>query len=301
MTELPSPTTLAIPAFTTLVLLEWWMVRIGRASGKYENRDAIVSILMGLGNVVVGALTASVSLYMMLIFWDENRASVPLNFWTLTLLFIAYDFIYYWKHRAAHRVRWFWAEHSTHHSSQFYNLTTALRQPWFGPFTGLFLFSVPLVLIGFHPLAVFFVAGLNLVYQFWIHTEAIDRMPSWFEAVFNTPSHHRVHHATNPKYLDRNYAGVFIIWDRMFGTFEPETADAPPVYGMVKQLETYNSVRVAFQEFSSMMSDCRSDGLRPDLWIRRLTSPPGWSSDGNHQRSEDLRRAQGSVTSEFDQ
>ncbi len=135
-------------------------------------------------------------------------------------------------------MRWWWIEHHTHHSSQHYNLTTALRQPWFGPLTGLVIIAAPLVLLGFNPAFIAFAAGINLVYQYWIHTEAIGRMPKWFEAVMNTPSHHRVHHATNPRYLDANFAGVFIIWDRMFGSFVPELDHDKPIYGTVTLLKT---------------------------------------------------------------
>ncbi|MEL8056707.1 MAG: sterol desaturase family protein, partial [Pseudomonadota bacterium] len=157
------------------------------------------------------------------------------------------------------------------------------------PFTGLIVTSWPLVLLGFHPAFIFFAGGVNLVYQFWIHTEAIDRMPRWFEAVMNTPSHHRVHHATNPRYLDRNYAGVFIIWDKMFGTFQEELREDRPDYGIVKQLETHNPITIAYHEFIALIRDCARDGLKPLTWLKRAMNAPGWSPDGNHQRSEDLR------------
>ncbi|MEO0786278.1 MAG: sterol desaturase family protein, partial [Pseudomonadota bacterium] len=136
---------------------------------------------------------------------------------------------------------------------------------------------------------IFFAGGVNLVYQFWIHTEAIDRMPRWFEAVMNTPSHHRVHHATNPRYLDRNYAGVFIIWDRMFGTFEAEDRAEPCTYGIVKPVGSYNPIVVAYHGLAGLLADCWRDGLRPITWARRFINPPGWSPDGKHERSEDLR------------
>ena len=168
---------------------------------------------MGLGNLASDIAMGAVSLALLMALWPyrffDLGASVPV----ILLAFVAGDFIYYWKHRAAHRIRWFWSAHVVHHSSQHYNLTTALRQPWNNHFTGHVLLSSPLIFLGFHPLLIGFVASVNLLYQFWIHTEAIDKMPRWFEAVMNTPSHHRVHHATNPDYLDRNYAGTFIFWD----------------------------------------------------------------------------------------
>jgi sterol desaturase/sphingolipid hydroxylase (fatty acid hydroxylase superfamily) len=191
-------------------------------------------------------------------------------------------------HRTAHRVRWFWASHVNHHSSQHYNLSTALRQTWTGFIAGSFAFRLPLMLIGFHPAMVFFVGGLNLIYQFWIHTEAIKRLPRWFEAVMNTPSHHRVHHATNPRYLDANYAGVFIIWDRMFGSFTPEVDDEPIRYGIVKQLGTFNLLWSVFHEWI---------GIAKDLWaapfgakLGYLFGPPGWSHDGSRDTSDTIKQ-----------
>jgi sterol desaturase/sphingolipid hydroxylase (fatty acid hydroxylase superfamily) len=185
-------------------------------------------------------------------------------------------------------VRWFWASHVIHHSSQHYNLSTALRQTWTGFFSLGFIFRLPLFLIGFPPAMVFFCAGLNLVYQFWIHTEQVKRFPGWFEAVMNTPSHHRVHHAVNPRYLDRNYAGVFIIWDRMFGTFEPERDDDRPRYGIVKPLPTLNPLWAAVHEWVAIARDLgRARSLR-EAW-GRVAAPPGWQPDGAGETSETIR------------
>ena len=291
MPEFASPTTLAAPAFVLAVIWEWWAVKSGRAGGRYETKDAFASMAMGVGNLVVNTLTGAIALWMMMLVWPFRVVEIPVTWWSFLILFVAYDFTYYWKHRLAHRVRWFWMEHVTHHSSTHYNLTTALRQPWFGPFTGLILLGVPLVLIGFHPLFIFFAGGLNLLYQFWIHTESIGRMPGWFEAVMNTPSHHRVHHATNPRYLDANYAGVFIVWDKMFGSFVEEREDERPVYGIVKPLGSYNPLTIAFHEAGGLVNDCRRDGFKPLRWLGRAFNPPGWSPDGHHNRSEDIRAA----------
>ncbi len=289
--EILPVTTLFAPVFVASVALEWWAVKTGRAKGRYETRDAITSMAMGLGNVAMNALTAGIFTAMMRAFWPYRIADVPVAVWSFVLLFVLYDFVYYWKHRFAHRVRWWWMEHVTHHSSTHYNLSTALRQPWFGPLTGLVLIGGPMVLLGFHPTFIALVAGLNLVYQFWIHTEAIGKLPKWIEAVFNTPSHHRVHHAINARYLDANYAGVFIIWDKMFGTFVAERDTEAPVYGIVKPLTTNNPLTVAYHEMAALFRDCARDGLRPWHWIGRAINPPGWSPDGAHQRSEDLKRA----------
>lgn len=285
------PTIYAIPFFVLTVALEWWAVKTGRANGRYETKDAITSLVMGLGSAVVDTLTATVGLWLLMIFWPYRVFEIPVTWWSFLIVFVAYDLIYYWKHRFAHVVRWWWIEHHTHHSSQHYNLTTALRQPWFGPLTGLVIIAAPLVLLGFHPAFIAFSAGINLVYQYWIHTEAIGRMPGWFEAVMNTPSHHRVHHATNPRYLDSNYAGVFIIWDRMFGSFVPELDTDKPVYGTVKLLETHNPVVVAYGQLGGLLHDCWKDGPRPWRWVGRFINKPGWSPDGNHTRSVELKEA----------
>jgi sterol desaturase/sphingolipid hydroxylase (fatty acid hydroxylase superfamily) len=289
--DFPSPTKLAIPVFIIAIALEWWAVKTGRAGGRYETKDAVVSMLMGIGSVVVDTLLATVGLFLLMLAWPYRLFDMPITWWSFLLVFVGYDFIYYCKHRIAHRVRWFWAEHITHHSSTHYNLTTAVRQPWFGPMTGLILISTPLVLLGFHPAFIGFSAGVNLLYQFWIHTETIGRMPRWFEWLLNSPSNHRVHHATNPRYLDANFAGVFMIWDRMFGTYVAERDDDKPVYGIVKPLGKYNPLIVAYHELFALIGDCAKDGFRPLRWIGRFAMPPGWSPDGAHTGSEELKRA----------
>lgn len=291
MPVFPDPTLVAIPLFLATVTWEWWAVKTRRAKGRYETKDAITSLIMGTGSAVVNAATGTISYWMLIQAWPYRVMDIPVTWWSFILVFVFYDLVYYWKHRFAHIFRWFWMEHITHHSSTHYNLTTALRQPWFGPFTGLIMLAVPMVLLGFHPAFIFFAGGINLVYQYWIHTEAIDKMPGWFESVMNTPSHHRVHHAINPRYLDSNYAGVFIIWDKMFGTFVPERSDDKPDYGIVKPLKSYNPLTVAYHELVGFLRDCASDGLRPDRWIRRAVNAPGWSPDGHHSRSRELKQA----------
>ncbi len=185
--------------------------------------------------------------------WQFRLFDLGLLVWVFVAAFLLDDLRYYWYHRIAHRVRWVWAEHVNHHSSQHYNLSTALRQSWTGLFTG--ILQVPLVLLGFHLAVIAFVYGFNLVWQFWIHTETIGKMWAWFEFIFNTPSHHRVHHATNPRYLDANYAGTLIIWDRMFGTFVEELEEDRPRYGIVKNLGTFNPLNVAFHEYVGIFKD----------------------------------------------
>ncbi|MEL6920887.1 MAG: sterol desaturase family protein, partial [Pseudomonadota bacterium] len=213
--------------------------------------------------------------------WQFRFYEFGFQWWVVLLCFVIDDLRYYAYHRIAHRSRWVWAEHINHHSSQHYNLSTALRQSWTGTFTGMFILRIPLVLVGFHPVLIAFVGGLNLVYQFWIHTEAIGKMWKPMELIFNTPSHHRVHHATNPRYLDSNYAGTLIIWDRMFGTFVEERDEDMPRYGLVKNIGTFNPVKVAFHEWWAMLADASRPGLSVRERIGYLFMPPGWSHDGS--------------------
>ena len=286
--DLPNPILYAIPVFVLLILAEMIYGRLtGRA--RFEPRDTATSLVMGLGSQFAGLLSRGLVLAIGLRVWEHYRIfDIGFSWWTIILAFLGEDLAYYVGHRAAHRIRWFWAAHVIHHSSQHYNLSTALRQTWTNLLALNFIFRLPLFLVGFHPLLIAFVAALNLVYQFWIHTEAIGRLPRWFEAVFNTPSHHRVHHATNPRYLDSNYAGTLIVWDRLFGTFVPEDDAEPCRYGIVRQLGTFNPLKVAFHEWLGILRDLvRARGLRELAGY--LFGPPGWSPDGSRLTSDDLK------------
>ncbi|WP_206366475.1 sterol desaturase family protein [Sphingomonas gei] len=284
---LADPVTLAIPGFVLLVLAEMIVARI-KDRTRYEPRDTLTSLALGLGSTIAGVLSAGAVFALATWLWQFRLFDIGYAWYWFVVAFVIDDFAYYLFHRSAHRVRWFWASHVIHHSSQHYNLSTALRQTWTGFFSLNFVFRLPLFLIGFPPGLVFFVAGLNLVYQFWIHTEAIGRMPRWFEAVMNTPSHHRVHHATNPRYLDRNYAGVFIVWDRWLGTFEPERDEEKPRYGIVKDLGSFNILWAATHEWVGIARDV----WHAPGWAARLgymIRPPGWSHDGNRDTSETIK------------
>ena len=281
----------AAPFFVLSVALEWWLVRKGKLAGTYETKDALTSMLMGTGNLISDITMGVISLSVLMWVWQFRILDWGVSIPIIVLALVAQDCLYYWKHRAAHRVRWFWTAHVVHHSSEFYNLSTALRQPWNNHFTGFVLLSTPLVILGVHPLLLGFVGALNLLYQYWIHTEAIDRMPVWFEAIFNTPSHHRVHHGTNPQYLDTNYAGILIIWDKMFGTFVPESADEKVTYGLVQNVETYNPIKIAFSEMWGALKDVCGPKLTLMQRTKYLFAPPGWSHDGSRQSSASLKAA----------
>jgi sterol desaturase/sphingolipid hydroxylase (fatty acid hydroxylase superfamily) len=283
MTGLPNPIDYAIPGFIILLLTEMWLLRSrGNVKG-YEWRDTAISLLLGLGSQVAGL--AAAGLIYTIAKWGNQFSLFDIGFvwWVWPLCFILDDLAYYAFHRSAHRVRWFWAAHVIHHSSQHYNLSTALRQTWTGFFALGFIFRLPLLFIGFPAEMVFFCGALNLIYQFWFHTEAIDKMPRWFEAIMNTPSHHRVHHATNARYLDANYAGVFIIWDRMFGTFVAEDNADKIEYGLVHNLGSFNLFWAAVHEWA---------GIAQDMWrapwrykLSYAWREPGWSHDNSRETS----------------
>jgi len=291
--EIPPIVTYAVPAFVLLIIIEMIVVRATH-KGRYQFVDSATSLSMGLGNQVAKVLVGAVAVAAY--YWVSQYRLFDLG-WTWPVLvacFFAEDLAYYWMHRVSHERRWFWASHVIHHSSQHYNLTTALRQTWTGTLGLTFIFWLPLVWIGFPPEMVLMFSGISLVYQFWIHTELIDRMGP-LEWVFNTPSHHRVHHAINARYLDANYAGVLIIWDRIFGTFVPETKDEKIQYGIISQLGTFNPFRVAFHEWLGIWRDVTGAKSFAEV-LGYLFGPPGWSPDGSRKTSASIKaawRAQG--------
>jgi sterol desaturase/sphingolipid hydroxylase (fatty acid hydroxylase superfamily) len=288
MPNLPDPILWAIPAFILLVIAE---MIYGRMTGntRFEPRDTAASLVMGLGNTVSGVLLGGIALAWLVFVEQFALFDIGWAWYWFVIAFVLDDFVYYWSHRWAHTVRWWWADHVVHHSSQHYNLSTALRQPWLNPLTLKFIvLGSWLVLIGFPPAMIAFVGALNLIYQFWIHTEAVGKMWAPIEAVMNTPSHHRVHHATNPRYLDRNYAGVFIIWDRLFGTFEAETDEEEIRYGIVRNLGTHNPLTICLHEWWGILKDIRS-ARSPREVLGYWLGPPGWSPDGSRDTSAILK------------
>lgn len=284
--EIPNLIHYAIPFFILTVIIEV-ILTVKVKLEEYDLKDSSTSILMGLGNVFLGIIAKAMVLGIFLFLYKYRIFTISFAWWSWILLLFVEDLTYYWFHRISHESRIFWASHVVHHSSKKYNLSTALRQTWSGGFYT-FIFWLPLVLIGFHPAMVLVQMSISLIYQYWIHTEMIKKMPKWFEAVFNTPSHHRVHHATNPQYLDRNHAGIFIIWDCFFGTFEPEVEK--PVYGLVKNIETYNPLKIAFIEWYQMFVDFFTSKTSILNKFKYFIKPPGWKHDGTSILSADLRK-----------
>ncbi len=280
---------LALPIFFIALLIEVYLAR--QAQEKiYQGKDTLVSLSM----LFIAALVEffpKLLAYIAFVYLHESsplQEIVGRQWWAWGLLFFLDDFTYYWFHRMNHEVRLLWAGHVTHHSSEYMNFGTALRQG-VGERLHKFLFWLWLPLLGFDPLMIFTVIGINLFYQFWVHTELVDKMPAWFEAIFNTPSHHRVHHASNIRYLDCNHGGVLIVWDKLFGTFSEEIAMDKPIYGLTKNIDSFNPAYVATHEYQTIWKDVR----RADKWsdkLKYIFYAPGWSHDGKDCRAKVLRK-----------
>ncbi|MCX7547393.1 sterol desaturase family protein [Xanthomarina sp. F1114] len=289
MPEFPNLIYFAIPFFIVSMLLELFITTRQKIK-TYETKDAFTSIAMGLGNVAINLVSKGLVLLAFFFVYENFRLfTIPLAWWSVILLFFVDDLSYYWFHRVSHECRLFWASHVVHHSSEHYNLSTALRQTWSGGFYS-FVFWLWLPLLGFHPAMILLQMSISLLYQFWIHTETINKLPKWFEAVMNTPSHHRVHHGSNPIYLDRNHAGILIIWDKLFGTFQAELDDEKVIYGLVENIHTYNPIKVAYLEWYHMLKDVFSGKKSISNRIKYLVKPPGWKHDGTGKSSDDLRK-----------
>lgn len=240
----------------------------------YELKDTGTSLSMGLGHVFIAGAWKLVAIAILAALYTISPFALsPSDWWVWVLLFFADDLAFYCYHRSHHRIRLFWASHVVHHSSEHYNLSTALRQDW-SPFTGS-MFWMPLGLF-FEPWMIVLAMSWNLLFQFTLHTEAIDKLPRPIEFIFNTPSHHRVHHGSQEQYLDRNYAGILILWDRLFGSFEPEGERVR--YGLTTNIETFHPVKVAYGEFANIWRDVKA----ADSWRHRLNYAfrgPGWKPE----------------------
>jgi sterol desaturase/sphingolipid hydroxylase (fatty acid hydroxylase superfamily) len=275
----------SIPAFIVLMVLEvMWARRRPDVRG-YELRDTTASLTMGILNVGFSGAAKLLSIPFFAWVYSHRVVDVGNQWWAWLVLLVAEDFCYYWFHRSHHEVRILWAAHVNHHSSQHYNLSTALRQALLTPLTGP-IFWAPLALIGYPPWMILTAQAWSLLYQFWLHTEAVDRIGP-LEWILNTASHHRVHHGKNVRYLDRNHGGIFIIWDRLFGTFEPETERV--VYGLTTDIKTFNVLKIGFHEVVAIARDVRrAPGLRAKLGY--MFAPPGWSHDGSTKTARELQK-----------
>ena len=278
--QMRDPVLFAIPFFLLLLILEWTAARklerieSGQAPpGAFHTRDSWTSISMGLVSVATTAawkfiaLLGYAAIYAYLAPWHLSSH----QWYTWVIALVGVDLLYYTYHRIAHRVRLIWATHQAHHSSEYFNLATALRQKWNN--SGEILMWIPLPLLGIPPWIVFLSFSVNLIYQFWIHTERIGKLWRPVEFVLNTPSHHRVHHGMDPEYLDKNYGGILIIWDRMFGSFQPELFR--PHYGLTKRVDTFNIWKLQTYEYVAIAHDVRSAARWRDR-LGYIFGPPGW-------------------------
>lgn len=278
---------LSTPLYAVLIVLEVVLSQYRRL-GFYSVSETLINLWLNVANTALGLAVKGGVLLLMASFsvWGLPSTTHPTLYWFL--LFLGLDLCFYFEHRSEHFCRLLWAVHVTHHSSMEFNLTTGFRSSVFRPLVSVW-FYLPLVLLGFRPEDILLMDAACQIYGILVHTQFVRRMPAWFEAVFVSPSHHRVHHASNVEYLDRNMGMVLILWDKLFGTFQPELPGVLPVYGLTKNPERpHHPVRIIFHEWAALWNDLR----QPIGWVQRLRylfAPPGWSHDGRSQTSQQRR------------
>ncbi|MDX2002252.1 MAG: sterol desaturase family protein [Chitinophagales bacterium] len=296
ITQGDKPVLYAIPLFLIAIFLELAIDFYQKRKIYHDAKDSLASITMGIGSLIIGVGVKA--FYFLIYFWLYNNLNVfgspeaasatlgPDKWYAWVLLFFLDDFSFYWHHRLSHEVRILWAAHVNHHSSVNLNFAVALRQSWAEIFYK-YIFWLWLPILGFHPVMILTMMSISLVYQFLQHTTLVKKLGplEWF---FNTPSHHRVHHASNIKYLDRNHAGILIIWDRLFGTFQEEDEEAPQ-YGITVNIHTYNPIKIASHEFVAIWQDVKSAKNWKDK-LKYIFYPPGWSPEGPNRTAKYLQK-----------
>ncbi len=281
------------PLFLIAFAIEWQVMRGRGRREPFQLKEIVANLTLGgayqIFEVIAHALITAAAVAW---FWRHRLIDeLPVNGWTILPIFFAVELCYYAFHRGSHRIRWFWSAHVVHHSGKVMNMTAAMRQSLLYSITGWWLFFMPLVLLGVSPAVVFFLYGVNLSYQYFVHTEVVGKLHPWIEYVFNTPSHHRVHHGRNPQYIDKNYGGVLILFDRWFGTFEPEVEKVD--YGIaVRQPESHNLLVLNFHEFADLFRDVFRPGPLPTR-LKHLVMPPEWDRVPKADRAEARRTATG--------
>jgi sterol desaturase/sphingolipid hydroxylase (fatty acid hydroxylase superfamily) len=260
-----------LPALVILLLAEViYMIKEHR----HDNKDMLSSLGLILGHLPISVVTRRDSAIFLYINLSIQAFHNTVNYWwAWVICFFSDDFSYYWFHRCSHQVRFLWASQKVHHSSEKLTLSSGLRTPWTSDLTGTFLFWAWMPLIGIDPYMVIFMKSVSVIYQFWMHTETIGKLPGWFEAVFNTPSHHIVHHSSNVEYLDKNHAGTLIIWDKLFGTYQKEIFK--PKYGLTENIKSYNPFVIAFHEWKNLFKDFKRAKKLKDCFHYLLTLPAG--------------------------
>ncbi len=274
----------AIPALVILIVAEGIYLAKER---KHNTSDLLTNLIIGLVSIPLSFITKGVVLYTYSLLYEVRLFTLPSNVWyTWVVCFFADDFSYYWFHRMSHRIRFLWVSHLVHHSSEEFTFSAAMRVPWTSHFTGNFLFWVWMPLIGIEPALVLLFKSASVIYQFWMHTETINKMPGWFESVFNTPSHHRVHHGCDVEYLDKNHAGTLIVWDRLFGTYMDEKNK--PTYGLTGNIKSFNPLVIEFYGWKELIRDLK----RSAKFYHRfnyLFNAPGWSHDSTSKTAKQLQ------------
>jgi sterol desaturase/sphingolipid hydroxylase (fatty acid hydroxylase superfamily) len=278
----------SIPIYAILIPLE---ILLSHFQGWkfYSWKETAVNVYLNLVNAGVDLLLRGVAFAVLIFFFQFHIITHwnPFVYWVL--LFLSEDVLFWLEHFVDHHVRLFWAVHVTHHSSEEYNLTTGFRSSVLMPFYR-YMYFIPLALIGFKPLDILFMYAFTQIYGILVHTQAIKRLPRWVEYIFVTPSHHRVHHASNLPYLDKNMGMCLIIWDRMFGTFAAEMPDEKPVYGLTKMpAKPYHPIAIIFHEWQAIAKDLNKKTTFFNK-LRYLFMPPGWSHDGSTKTTKQLRK-----------
>jgi sterol desaturase/sphingolipid hydroxylase (fatty acid hydroxylase superfamily) len=282
---------LALPVFVAAILVEAVYYRFVLAR-PYSWAVTGSNLVVAAGRLVTDAATKLPVVLVYLAAYEVRLFEIPMDRWeSWVALFFAVEIAYYWLHRYSHEIRWMWAQHSVHHSAQQITLSTAYRLGWTQFIAGPWIFLIPVCWIGFDPRAVMLMYAASLLWQFWLHTETVGKL-GWLELIFNTPSNHRVHHAVEPEYLDRNYGGVLIIWDKLFGTYAEERDGSPITYGLVHQIDTNNPVKIAFAEWIELVRDVRRSRNGREAF-GYLFRAPGWRPDGKGRTSRAIREAAG--------
>lgn len=280
---------LSTPIYVVLISLEVFLSNYQKRRF-YTFPETLINVWLNIANTILGVSVKALVLLLMASLYQYHFISIshPVVYWCL--LFLGVDLCFYIEHRCEHYSRILWAVHVTHHSSVEYNLTTGFRSSVFRPFVSIW-FYLPLVFLGFKPLDILFMDALCQIYGIMVHTRYVRKMPSWFEWIWVSPGLHRVHHASNITYLDKNMGMVLIIWDRLFGTFQQELEQEPCVYGLTKNPENpHHPIQIIFHEWVNLFKDITRKGISFSDRLKYLVFPPGWSHDGSTQTSRELRK-----------
>lgn len=277
----------ALPALILLITIEM-IDKVKDGQFKFYKKSLLSNFIMGAVAFSLSFVIKGAALFIYSWVYEYRFFTLPEGaWWAWVLCFFADDLSYYWFHWSGHHIRFLWASHAVHHSAEYFSPSVSLRLPWTANFTGTFLFWGWMPLIGIDPTMIIVMKSISAAYQFFIHTDKINKLPKWFEAIFNTPSHHRVHHACNLEYLDKNHGGTLIIWDKLFGTFQEEKEK--PKYGLTKNVNSQNPVTIQFHEWKNLARDLKKAKKFTD-YLHFLFDVPGWSNDGNMQTTKSLRK-----------